>query len=554
MDEKAAVVADIRIYNQEELRRNFDFSSPEEALAKAFFTWGKDCANHINGDFAAMIFDRSCRELHLLRDHMGARPLVYQVMGSRVLFASHEYGLAKSGLCHTTLSEEKLVDTFFRFKKRYAQTDFRNIKKVIPGHLVSFSGGGLCRTHKYWSPERIRKDYSLTFDSAVDRLRNLIVSATKSRMESGKTGLHVSGGIDSCGIASIVADHTPDKHLLTGYSWTPEIFEEPVEGTNEREFTEAFSSDKTIPVKYLNLNEHEMAKNSVLPEFPTMPFEHPVMQMAGKDGIEVLFSGWGGDEFVSLSMRGIVNHLFFSFKWRTLIRYCREKGIRSVLSQFRTDILPFLVPFGIIPVYQVQRIGWSDIRLFKASFLLKHLKQFSFYKKTNFYGRGNRTKLSLNLINMYYLPERMESWAIHAERYGFEYKYPLLDKDVLEFWFSIPVEYTYQDFQSRLLFREAMKGILAEKIRTRKDKGEAIRIAFTFREFNNGIKYLESLFRSLSPQEHLPCFHTVALSKIFNTPLKNNSLKNIRRINFYTLYLRYVLLRKKYMTNEHRFP
>jgi len=41
----------------------------------------------------------------------------------------------------------------------------------------------------------------------VIRLRQLMLAATLNRMEPGKTGAHVSGGIDSIGIASIVADH-----------------------------------------------------------------------------------------------------------------------------------------------------------------------------------------------------------------------------------------------------------------------------------------------------------------------------------------------------------
>jgi hypothetical protein len=39
----------------------------------------------------------------------------------------------------------------------------------------------------------------------------------------------------------------------------------------------------------------------------------------------------------------------------------------------------------------------------------------------------------LNLLHMYHIPDRMDSWSLHSERYGFTYKYPLLDKAVLEF-------------------------------------------------------------------------------------------------------------------------
>ena len=72
----------------------------------------------------------------------------------------------------------------------------------------------------------------------------------------------------------------------------------------------------------------------------------------------------------------------------------------------------------------------------------------------------------------------------------------MLDKQVLEFWFSLPVEFTYKDFNSRLLYRETMKGILTEKIRIRKDKGEALRIAYTQKNDQDGEEYLKNLFYS----------------------------------------------------------
>jgi asparagine synthetase B (glutamine-hydrolysing) len=292
--------------------------------------------------------------------------LVYWFSGNRLLFASHEFGLIKSGLVKSSLHEEKLVDSLFRHNEIYAQTVFQNVCKVMPGHSVTFSAGQeQGKKLKYWNPGIIKKNKILSFECAVSRLQELIVTATRSRIEPGKTGLHVSGGLDSCGVSSIVADHTPDKSLLTGYSWTPEIFEDKVEGVNEKEFINAFSVDKKVLVKYLNLDEFETVKNAILPEFEIQHIEHPVMQMAGKDGIETLFSGWGGDEFISLSTRGTVNHLFFSLKWFALLKYIKKNGIKSSIYQFRKDVFPLLVPFGLLPVYKTGYTDWSTLRLLK---------------------------------------------------------------------------------------------------------------------------------------------------------------------------------------------
>ena len=544
------LVADIRIYNNDELKKFFDYTSPEAGFVKAYQRWGMECANHINGDFAVVLIDRRKNEVHLFRDHIGARPLVYHFSSNRLIFASHEFGIAKSGLLNVSLSEEKLVNSLFRFTRSYSQSDFQDIYKVVPGHSVSISQDQV-RSVKYWKPEEINKDRTLSFETAVSCLREKIRTATLSRMEEGKIGAHVSGGLDSCGVASILADHVSGKLRLTGYSWTPEVFEDEVEGVNEKEYIDAFSEDKGIEVKYLQNEEFETVKDAILPEFETQYIEHPTMKMAGKDGIEFLFSGWGGDEFVSLSTRGTVNHLFFSFKWLTLMKYVRKVGIRSTIYQFRTDVFPFLIPFGLLPIYSSQYIDWSKLGLLKPAFIRKHWKLLIFHKRKGIFSYGNRSRFMLNLLELYHLPNRMDSWGINAERHGFEYKYPLLDKDVLELWFSIPVEYTYKDFHPRLLYREAMKGILTEKIRTRKDKGEAVRIANSFKELLDGEKYLEHLYYSLSEKDHLPYFKPDAFTKVINGPMSKEPIKSWREKGKLTFYLRYVALAKKYLTPIH---
>ena len=543
--EHLLILADIRIYNTSELTKSFAFESPEEAFAKAYLRWSTHCANQINGDFAVVVIDQGKNEVHLFRDHIGARPLTYWFHENRLIFASHEFGLVKSGLALASLSEERLIRRFFRFKEEYAQTVFQDVSKVVPGHCVSFLPDRKQIT-KYWRPEEIRQDQTLSFDDAVARLRQLTLAATLSRMEPGKTGVHVSGGLDSTGIASILADYIGDKTPLTGYSWSPAEVEVPVEGVNEKEFIEAFSVEKGVPVRYHRLEENEFARDSLLPEFEQMHIEHPTMRMARSDGVRTLFSGWGGDECVSLSTRGTYNHLFFRCKWFTLARFIRKAGIKSGLWRLRAEVLPLLIPFGLLHTYQP--IDPSKLFYLKPAFIRKHWKLIFFHERIKFFGYGNRTRFMLNLLENYHVPKRMDDWAMNAEQYGFEYKYPLLDKDLLEFWFSVPIEYTYRDMRSRLLFREAMKGILTEKVRIRNTKGEELRLTYSQQNMRTGKSYLAQLFLAIPEQEHLSFFRPKAFKKLINQPSPKHRLKEMSDFGKIALYLRYTELVKKYLS------
>jgi asparagine synthase (glutamine-hydrolysing) len=540
--ENILVLADIRIYNPADLQEQFSFDSAKEAFAKAYLKWGIDCANYINGDFAAVVIDKSKNEVHLFRDHIGARPLTYWFAENRLIFSSHEFGLTQSKLINTNISEEKLIIDFFDNNQNYVQTSFDNILKVKPGYCLTVSANQK-KYIKYWKPENIKKNENLSIDQAALQLRRLLQKATTNRIESQKTGVHVSGGIDSTGVACILADCIKDKSQLIGYSWTPERLEGDFQGVNEKEFIETFASEKKIAVKYLELAKNEWSKNFNIPEFERMPIEHPTMQMAGRDQVTTLFSGYGGDEFVSLSNRGTYNHLFFSLQWKKLSRLILKSGIRKNIMLFRREVLPLMIPFGLIPTYGPK--DWSIIHSIKFRFICKHWKKIFFNPQKNFFGYGNRNKFMLNLLHNYHIPERMDSWSLHSERYGFEYKYPLLDKAVLEFWFSLPIEYTYCDMQSRFLYREAMKGILTEKIRVRRDKGEGMRISYTIQKQTEEVLFIQNLLLSIEDKEHLSFFRPNVLKKTF----KEIKIEHIHKLGFtIPKYLRYVALTKKYIS------
>ena len=327
--ERIAVLCDARIYNIDELKQSLEFEQPEEAFATAYLKWGEVFADKFNGDFAAVIIDFQQQKVLLVRDHIGVRPLTYSIKDDLLIFASHEFGIAKSDLVNNALSEEALVRTFNLHKRQeYQLTVFEYIKKIIPGYVTSITSDKTGNT-KYWIPEKIKSNKSLTFEMAVSCLRKNLIKSVHVRMEQGKLGAHVSGGFDSSGVAAIIADYIDNKERLKGYSWSPQSFDENVEGLNEKKFIEDFSFDKNIQIDYLTYDGHDNIDDFILPEFEQMPNEIYTMRQASQDDICSLFSGWGGDEFVSLSLRGAINHIVFRFKLRSLFRWIKDLGNTS---------------------------------------------------------------------------------------------------------------------------------------------------------------------------------------------------------------------------------
>jgi len=549
-DGKLVIIADVRLFNTQYLHTLLNFETPTEALAQAYRKWGIDCGNHLNGEYAAVFFDREKDTVFLLRDHIGTRPLCYCLEKNQLYFSSDEFGLMRSGLIPAKMNEGKLIANFFHFPGWYDKTMFENVNKVQTGCIHSITKDQQ-RTYRWWRPESLRKDHSLTYDAAVQKLRKCLLDATISRMENVKTGLHVSGGIDSCGVASIVADNTPDKSHLSAYSWSPEQVSECIDGVNELPFIEDFVKEKAVTVQYLTAGKTDVIKNTIIPEFETQHIERPVMQQAAKDGVELVFSGWGGDEVVSLSTRGVFNHLFFSLNWVTLFKYAKKIGIRAAINLFKDEVLPYTIPGNIFHTHSIGYTDFNKLRLFRMRFICKHINVFLFHSRA-LYGRGNRSSITLNLLKNGHLPDRMDSWAINAETFGFAYTYPLLDKEVLECFLQLPAAYTYIDFVPRKLYRDAMKGIMPESVRTRKDKSESIRLSHSFKLRQEGKAYLVDLYNVLAQEDHLPFCHRKNWEKLIRKPLiKGVSSRNFQEVTKLCYYMRYVNLVKKYMTDQH---
>jgi asparagine synthase (glutamine-hydrolysing) len=541
--ENLTILWDARFYNNDRLKNGFDYNSDGEAFAKAYLRWGVSCADKFNGDFSIVIIDSTLQKILLFRDHIGARPLCWAIQNNQLIFSSHEFGIARSKLIDNTISEETLIRDFFRHKKKkYEQTVFKNIQRVIPGHCLSVSSDKI-EPIKYWFPEKIKKDNGMTFHDAALRLKHLLIESSARRLEYGKVGVHVSGGIDSSGVAAIISDIIDDKNRMTGYSWSPEESMDVPEGINEKMLVEDLAAQKNITIKYFSWDDQSLIEDFILPEFENVRNELQTMKQAKADGVKTVFSGWGGDEFVSLSLRGAMNHILFCLKLPAFIRWVKHFGIKATLSKALWETLPLFIPFGLLDRSSTKRSGY---KFFKKLFILKNWKLFFFNRKKNIYGFGDRNGLMINFLENYHLPHRMDTWAIFGEKFGVEYKYPLLDKDLLEFWFSIPLKHTYETMLHRHLYREALNGILPERTRMRLDKREPLLRKHNLQHKLKIKRELASRGDLFSEDGCLPFFQIGEFQKLIAS--HTNEQKQIGHQLFdIQFYLKYKFLCEKYL-------
>lgn len=150
----------------------------------------------LNGMFAIVIVDLRARELHLIRDHLGIKPLYWTQIGTTVLFASE----AKAFLSHPAFRAEinhEVVDEYLAF--RFVSGDrslLNNVKQLRPAHVATITDGGVSE-RRYWEiPDCDRE--AMSEREAVEQLGAALSRSVQSQLLSDvKVGCQLSGGIDS---------------------------------------------------------------------------------------------------------------------------------------------------------------------------------------------------------------------------------------------------------------------------------------------------------------------------------------------------------------------
>src|SRR5215468_6175772 len=151
------VVFNGEIYNHARLRpwleergHRYRSRSDTETILHLYEEEGERCVERLRGMFAFAVWDRARRRLLLARDRLGIKPLYYAVTERELLFASEIKALLAAGLrpeMNVDVLPEYLANRFVAG----AETLFRNVRRLLPGHTLSWSPGEGFRERRYWS-------------------------------------------------------------------------------------------------------------------------------------------------------------------------------------------------------------------------------------------------------------------------------------------------------------------------------------------------------------------------------------------------------------------
>jgi asparagine synthase (glutamine-hydrolysing) len=215
------------IYNHQKLRAPLEAAGHRyrtqcdtETIVHLYEDEGARTVERLEGMFAFAIWDGRARRLLLARDRLGIKPLYYTMTGRALIFASEIKALLESGLVRPRFNESVLSEYLANGFVAGEETFFKDVRKLMPGHVLTWSRDEGIRLQRYWQPPEPASMPPSPVKSASD-LRELLEGAVDRHLMSDvPLGVFLSGGLDSSALAAMVARKrtTPIKTFAVGFA------------------------------------------------------------------------------------------------------------------------------------------------------------------------------------------------------------------------------------------------------------------------------------------------------------------------------------------------
>jgi len=472
------LAADRRLDAPAELEALLGCHGAEEdrLIAAAIARWGDDAPDHILGDFAFAHWQPATGRLFCARDLFGVRPFHYIWRpGEFFAFASFPSGLHAAGLTSRVFERTALARHLLQ-RQRPGESLFEGVSRLPAAHVLEVSPAGLS-LRRYWSPEAVAAErHAFTPEAAAAEMRRRLDEAVRCRLSRvAKTGAHLSGGLDSSAISVLAARELRTRgQALHAWSFL-DVQRNDLKLEDDAEFVQSvLDQEPGIVWSPVRQARDDVDQGPYHPDLPLpLGAEDPdfaVCAGAAASGVDLILSGWGGDEAATFNGRGVLAEHFLHGKWLELARELsaikRERGT-AFAATIRSEILSYLIPHFMSSWRK--RKGGKELRERFMAFLSPE-----FAADPDNEGRlmlhPDGRKNRIGLIGSPHIAQRCENWAALGARHGLAFAFPMLDRRVVEFAVSLPSELFLREGRRRRLFRDAMRGILPEAIRLRPDK------------------------------------------------------------------------------------
>ncbi len=472
---------DGRLDNRPEVTRQIEEtltqgSTDIEIVAAIYEKSGTACFAKLIGDWAIAVWDPKNDSLILAKDHVGSRHLYYSFDRAQVTWSTILDPLVLLSGKTFELNRE-YVAGWLGSLPAPDLTPYVGIYSVPPSSFVTLQRGRRS-IHKYWDFDPSKRILYRLDDEYEEHFRSVFKTAVSRRLRSDSIVLaELSGGMDSSSIVcvadSILAQGTTGATGLNTVSY----FDDSEPNWDELPYIAKVEEARGHKGFHIDVGSDAKAFFDFTTEtFAPLPgFENSTVTEVRKafkqcllsGGHRVVLSGFGGDEV----MGGVPNpvpELADLLTRLKLIRFLRQ--LHAWALHTRKPALHLLG--GIVEEFFPAR--WGGLRDHKApqwlnaEFAARHRKALQGYEyPLKLF--GPLPSIQENLRTFGNLTREM-ACSIQPAEAMYEKRYPYLDRNLLEFLYSIPKAQIARPGQRRSLMRRALRGIVPDELLNRKRK------------------------------------------------------------------------------------
>lgn len=484
---------------------DFKGGSDTEVLLEAVSAYGLDeTLKMIKGMFAIALYDQQEQTLFLARDRVGEKPLFYGILkddinNDKLVFASDLNSISSLDGFHNPINQ-RVLGSYMRYGYIAAPyTVYEGIWKLRPGRMLIVKAPFNKPTIKtYWSVAEVAasRQHNLFHGSeaeAAEELERLLRNSIAGQMVADvPVGAFLSAGIDSSTVVSLMQSMSERKvRTFTIGMWDEKFNEAPVAkkiashlGTEHTEVYISEDDARQVLPKLSGMFGEPFADSSQIPTYLVSKItrEHVTVSLSG-DGGDELFCGyntyysmdriWNKTKKVPYPLRKMSSVLFgaagevihgdLATRARLLgaqnmeDMYLRSEigeGLNLVKKHKDMDsewipmdwigLLPWVPEWTVMDVYPS---GWLEEP--QHNLMLMDLMM---YHPDDILCKVDRTAMAVSL----------------------ETRVPMLDKDVVEFAWSLPLSYKSKDGVRKKILRDILYRYVPKELMERPKKGFSI--------------------------------------------------------------------------------
>lgn len=495
-DGRHVIVFNGEIYNFQDLRRRLDAEdsaiqwrghSDTEVLLAAISRWGVAASlEAANGMFAFALWDRKRRRLILARDRMGEKPLYFGWQGQgaerTLLFGSDLAALRAHPAFKAAIDDDAVALMTRYLYVPEPRSIYRGVEKLMPGSWMEIAPDGSAETFVYWDTLEAYAHasgagrFTGSPEDAVDALEVALGRAVSLQsIADVPLGAFLSGGIDSSSVVALMQAQSSRQVKTFSIGFTVDSYNEaPFArrvaehlGTEHEELIVGPDEAMNIIPQLSSIYAEPFADSSQIPTIM-------VSRMARRH-VTVALSGDAGDELFA----GYNRHLHGYRTWPRIAAVPRP--LRLLVAGAVRSVPPAGLD-RVLDILTAGRMKNSGERLHKAAGVLGATSLDELYhelislngtrgsllrRPTGIDGFDRRSRHALGQLSpvdrmmaldaVHYLPGDILAKVDRAAMStSLETRVPMLDRDLMQLAWSLPVDYKIRDGQTKWPLRQVL--------------------------------------------------------------------------------------------------